>query len=375
MAETIDEPATSGLASRIAASTRVPAACALERDQIVHARVRTLAPVLAVLTLGWIVLDAAVLRPADVARIASLRIAIAAALMLIARMPRRLPAPVMLRAFVWVQALGFGAMQLLLRPMDIAGEVGYGLFPFVIAAQLALFPAPWTQTLRDAIAPATSLALVFLWRHAALGPADWRDIWLLVLLTALAAWTAQAQLRLLVDLLGARREAAQDALTGLANRRTLDVRLAAEHERVRRHGDPLSVLMLDLDFFKRVNDEHGHAAGDRVLAAAAGALADELRAIDLGARFGGEEFCAMLPETPLDDALRVAERIRRRIGAMQTDFGGKAIPVTVSIGAAQLAEGETIGSLLARTDAALYEAKRGGRNRCVAAPAPGDAAA
>jgi len=371
MAESEDRPQGPTLAARIAASTRVPASCRSDCDRIVRARIRALSPVLAALTVAWIVLDFAVLDVAQALPIAVARLLIGSALVLLARAGNRLSATATFRAFIGVQALGFGAVQLLMRPIDMADNVGYGLFPFVIAAQLALFPAPWPRTLRAALAPAASMALVLMLSSRVNGPTpvDWRDVWLIVLLTAVAAWTAQAQLRLIVELLGARREAAQDALTGLANRRTLDARLATEHARFARRGEPLSVLMLDLDHFKRVNDDYGHAAGDDVLAATARALGDELRAIDLGARFGGEEFLAMLPDTPLDDAMRVAERIRRRIAAMRALHDGVAIPVTVSIGAAQLAPGESITSLLARTDAALYEAKRGGRDRCVAAPA------
>jgi diguanylate cyclase (GGDEF)-like protein len=358
--------------SRITAGMRIPDACIAERDRIVRMRVRALAPVIAALTIGWIALDIAVLPLGDAAPIAAVRLLIAASLLQLSRARSRLSAPATLRVFVWVQAIGFSLVEHLLEPTPVAGEVGYGLFPFVIVAQLALFPTAWPQTLRMAVAPAAALALMLVAKPGALMPADWRDAWLLVLLTAVAAWTAQALLRLLIDLQGARRDAAEDPLTGLANRRTLDARLAVEHRRVRRHGAPLSVLMLDLDRFKRVNDEYGHAAGDRVLAVAAGVLRDELRAIDLGARFGGEEFLAMLPDTPLEDAMRVAERVRRRIAAMPVQYQGVDIHVTVSIGVAQLDDGERIAEFIARADAALYEAKRGGRDRCVAAPAGAD---
>jgi diguanylate cyclase (GGDEF)-like protein len=369
MAESDDRPARPTLAARVAGSVRVPPSAATDRDRLVRARVRALAPVLATLTVAWIALDAAALPARDALAIALIRIVVAAALLLLARNAGRLPANRALRAFVWVQAAGFGAMQLLLPRAGLSAEVGYGLFPFVVVAQLALFPAPWPHTLRAALAPAAALALV-LYAAGSIGAAAWRDLWLLALLTGVAAWTAQAQLDLLGRLLGARREATQDALTGLANRRRLDARLAVEHARVSRHGGAMSVLMLDLDRFKRVNDEYGHAAGDAVLAAAAHAMVDELRAVDLGGRFGGEEFLAVLPDTPLDDALRVAERIRRRVATLTTIHDGTAIVVTVSIGAAQLADGESIASLLARADAALYDAKRGGRDRCVAAPVP-----
>jgi diguanylate cyclase (GGDEF)-like protein len=136
--------------------------------------------------------------------------------------------------------------------------------------------------------------------------------------------------------------------------------------------------MLDLDRFKAVNDRWGHAAGDEVLRALAGALRAELRACDLGARFGGEEFLVLLTDTQLDDAMRAAERIRRRIAALEIDAGEALLRVTVSIGVAQLREGEAVDAAIARADAALYRAKAEGRDRCVAgtavdAPVPADA--
>ena len=164
-----------------------------------------------------------------------------------------------------------------------------------------------------------------------------------------------------------------DALTGAANRRFFERRFADELGRRQRHGRTLSCLLIDLDHFKKINDTHGHAMGDRVLCDVTAALGKDLRAADLLARYGGEEFALLLPETPDMDAHQIAERLRQRIASLAwTPPDGTALSVSVSIGVASLAGGEddrgAEGSrLLQEADAALYEAKRRGRNRvCVA---------
>lgn len=351
---------------RLRASLAVPDACRAECDLVIQLRIRGLASVLAVLTASWIVLDHAALPADDVPAIALVRLGMALALLGLARLSGRMGAKAALRAFVWLQALGFGAIQLLLvHDRSASLGIGYGLFPFLVAAQLAVFPVTWAHTLRCAVAPVLLLVVTHVVDGGGFDIATRNDVWLLALLVFVAAWTAQSQLNLLVGLLGARREASHDPLTGLANRRQLDARLDAERARCLRHGEPLSVLMCDLDHFKRVNDLFGHAAGDVVLAAAADALAGELRASDVGARYGGEEFVALLPETTPEQALAAAERVRRRIAALHIDVGDAVLTVTVSIGIASLEDGESGEALLARADAAMYRAKESGRNRCV----------
>lgn len=157
------------------------------------------------------------------------------------------------------------------------------------------------------------------------------------------------------------REAITDALTGLYNRRWLDQRLPrliARHLRAQR---PLSLLAVDIDHFKRFNDDFGHATGDRVLALVATTVLEQLRPTDLAVRYGGEEFFVVLPETPLEGALIAAERLRARIAAACAPSVERA--VTVSIGVAQLAPPEDAAALLARADQKLYVAKSSGRNR------------
>jgi len=161
--------------------------------------------------------------------------------------------------------------------------------------------------------------------------------------------------------------AVTDPLTGLFNRRYLASRLDQAAEGFARVGEPLSVILFDLDQFKEVNDRHGHAAGDFVLKAFADTLKSQLRAIDIAGRFGGEEFLVILKDTAADCAADAAERVRAAVA--RQDFSVKAtgdtLNVTVSAGVAQMRDGETVGQLLDRTDAALYDAKNGGRNQIV----------
>jgi len=160
-----------------------------------------------------------------------------------------------------------------------------------------------------------------------------------------------------------------DPLTGLGNRRKLDEALAIELARARRAGSPLSVLMADIDHFKRVNDEYGHPAGDRVLAGFARLLRSRTRVTDIVTRFGGEEFMLLFPDTSLDQAVDKAEKLRAALERVRLEPVPR--PVTASFGAAQLRAGEDAADLLARVDAALYQAKAQGRNRVCVAPAVG----
>lgn len=157
------------------------------------------------------------------------------------------------------------------------------------------------------------------------------------------------------------RRATHDPLTGVLNRRGFATIYERVRAQLRRSGHPLTLLSIDLDFFKTVNDRHGHIVGDRVLVHVARVISQSLRESDDVARFGGEEFVVLLPEAELPAAMQVAERIR---AALRT-CPDPALPMcTASIGiGTQRSAGETLDSLLARTDAALYRAKEGGRDR------------
>ena len=159
-------------------------------------------------------------------------------------------------------------------------------------------------------------------------------------------------------------EASTDALTGLANRRHLEEYLA-EHFRIStRYGTPLSLMLVDIDRFKLVNDEHGHPCGDQVLREVAAQLQRTMREADLCARYGGEEFVAVLPATPIEGAMDSAERVRAAIEAATVVAFGHTLRVTVSVGVSSYRSGEQAGPewLIKEADMALYEAKRSGRN-------------
>lgn len=162
------------------------------------------------------------------------------------------------------------------------------------------------------------------------------------------------------------QQAVTDELTGLSNPRRFRALLANEVARAKRFGHDLSLLMLDLDDFKRVNDTHGHLQGDDVLRAVAAAVREESREVDEPARYGGEELAVALPETGPEGAIELAERIRARIEEVSVPLrsGSGSTGVTVSIGVAGLGEStEGAESLIAAADGALYEAKRAGKNR------------
>jgi diguanylate cyclase (GGDEF)-like protein len=159
--------------------------------------------------------------------------------------------------------------------------------------------------------------------------------------------------------------AVTDALTHLANRRRFDEELVTELSRVRRHARSLSLLILDIDHFKRVNDGHGHLAGDAVLFHVAQIVQNRVRHHDLAARFGGEELAVLMPETDLAGARVVAEELRRAIEQHVTEYADQHLQVTVSIGCAELRPDDAgVEAFLCRCDAQLYRAKAAGRN-CV----------
>jgi diguanylate cyclase (GGDEF)-like protein len=159
------------------------------------------------------------------------------------------------------------------------------------------------------------------------------------------------------------RLATQDPLTGLLNRRALMEQGERLVQLARRHGAPLTVMMFDIDHFKRINDERGHLVGDRVIAHFAAALHSTLREGDAVGRYGGEEFVAVLYGGGLDTAASVDARLRAWLGQTEAALG---VPVNYSAGAAGLgADGGSLESVIARADEALYRAKQGGRGRLV----------
>lgn len=156
-----------------------------------------------------------------------------------------------------------------------------------------------------------------------------------------------------------------DLLTGLPNRRAMVERVTSEMDRSARGRSRPALIMADVDRFKQVNDTFGHEVGDLVLQGIAAAFRSAIRGYDTCARWGGEEFLVLLPETNLEDALAVADKLRVTVAQVRPDAEGALPAVTISVGVAAYRDGETLTSLIRRSDDAMYEAKRSGRNRVV----------
>ena len=170
----------------------------------------------------------------------------------------------------------------------------------------------------------------------------------------------------------ARRESATDWLTGLINRRSMDEALRVEADQAAAEGTPFSLVLLDIDHFKSINDRWGHAVGDDVIKLVGNTLNRHIRRADLAARYGGEEFAVLMPGVAIEAAAEVAERIRQTLAEYKFVLRSSGKPIeriTLSAGVAAYVSGEPVAHLLERSDAALYAAKRAGRNRVeVAAP-------
>jgi diguanylate cyclase (GGDEF)-like protein len=191
---------------------------------------------------------------------------------------------------------------------------------------------------------------------AAVAQTHWPTATVVLASAVAAVWVLRRRLTAAHDELA--RLATCDPLTGLLNRRGFDQRVGHEIERHRRSSEPFTILLCDLDHFKAINDRHGHAVGDRVLARAAATLLDGVRTIDAVARVGGEEIAVVLVDCDREGAHSVAERLRIAVAKPRTGEPG----VTISIGIAQAGPEELPAQLYARADGALYEAKRAGRN-------------
>ncbi len=154
-----------------------------------------------------------------------------------------------------------------------------------------------------------------------------------------------------------------DPLTGLPNRRAFNNEMSRRHAEWERKSIPLCLMMLDIDHFKRLNDEYGHPAGDQALRGLADVLGRTIREMDIVSRIGGEEFAAIFPQTKVSDAKRATERIREAVATSPVFYEQTEMQMTVSLGLAMIQEGENPTDLMARADEALYAAKRAGRNR------------
>lgn len=340
------------------------------RAWLISERIAPLALLLAICLPLWIPLEFHLTETTSFALLATLRVAAASAALALYLMLRRArnapPTPrtrwhapltilLLIPAVLYAGARLFGGMD------DVQlVTTGYAFFPLIAAMVFAIFPL----TLRELGAAFALILLVFLAIEAmavsGLAPLTLQLLWIILIAAAISAWASANHLRTLLQLY---RQATRDLLTGLLNRRALTEQLERELQRAERYGRPLTLLMMDLDRFKRLNDEYGHLAGDQVLREFAQRAAGVLRDSDVLGRWGGEEFMGGLVETRPEGAQRVAERIRQACAdkPVRTD-DGRDIQFTVSIGVSPIHGGEALEHAVKRVDDALYAAKAAGRN-------------
>lgn len=247
---------------------------------------------------------------------------------------------------------GFHYFLLLFIPAIVVGSARRYAIPLVLAL-FAFYIG--LDALCDAYAPLNPLSAL------GLRFAKWLNIGLIFgLFFSMArfyrATVLKAERRLL-------EQATTDPLTGMANRSHFHSRAVTELARCKRSGEPVTLVLGDIDLFKRINDESGHDAGDKVLVKVAELMAANLRDIDVLARWGGEEFLVLLPNSDTTNAVAVGERLRRAVAEASIEVDGRRIPVTMSFGVAQVDGEGDLQPATVRADQALYSSKEGGRNR------------
>ncbi|HKJ76181.1 MAG TPA: GGDEF domain-containing protein [Gammaproteobacteria bacterium] len=340
------------------------------RAEYIYMRVRLLAFAFTVLALLWVPIDLLLLEPEVLWPILGLRVGFSGLFLLlglwVGRSHSLHTAWLRMAVFMAIPAAFYVSSRSVLGGglPEHGVMVGYSFLPYLMVSLMAIFPLTLLEGLAYAGAMTltvigTELAHDNLFTLNALG-----EVWLLVLLAGIAIWAQLAQLHMLLRLY---REATRDALTGLINRRALTHALEVELMTADQENRPLSVLLFDLDLFKRINDQYGHLTGDAVLQAFGRILETELPNPDLIGRYGGEEFLAILPDTDIDQAQAVAERIRAACHEASIRIEGGLVHFTTSIGVARWSPGETATALLNRVDQGLYQAKEAGRDLVVAA--------
>ncbi|SFB79208.1 diguanylate cyclase (GGDEF) domain-containing protein [Marinospirillum celere] len=278
-----------------------------------------------------------------------------------------------LAAMMLAPALFYGYLVIMYGD-QLNSLVGYSFIPLLIIAFLSVFPLTLIESFGIGFLVLLTQVIALTLTGELTTAYGWQDLWLLFTLLGISLWANHSQVSALLRLY---RQASMDSLTGLLNRGILLKQLEQlylEHQKQRdskEPSSPITLLMFDLDRFKKVNDTYGHSIGDQALQVFAQILRSELRKNDLVARYGGEEFMAVLPGTPKQDALEVAERIRAQCEqAFVLAHDGQRVHFTTSIGITQVRAQETLEDALKRVDSRLYMAKHQGRNCYVDADLP-----
>ena len=257
------------------------------------------------------------------------------------------------------------------------------LFPMLLILLFGAFSLTWRRmaalTVLGLVGLSASIMVLHTWQPGVYDSnVDFSNLLAVSIMLPACSWVAARLSAIRSKLHGQRAEldraladvqrlATRDELTGLVNRRFLTELLTRELQRRERLGQNLCLALIDIDHFKRVNDTHGHAAGDEVLRAFAGEALNSIRVADSLARWGGEEFLLLLPDTHASMALLSVDRLRERIAALRVSAAGATLQVTVSAGVVELRTNETAAEAIARADHALYLAKSQGRDRVVKA--------
>ena len=338
------------------------------RADYIALRLRFLLVFYAVVIPLWIPFDYLLLSPEHFTAMVLPRFLMAALLALLAgftwrTLTSKQAHAILTLTFVAAGVFYFTFMQILSQDVAEVPLAGYNLMPLLMVAMLGVFPL----TLDWGLVLIMTTLLPYLGVEAIQGRLMTADtanmLWIFLMLGGVSLWVQSSQLLMLLKLY---RESTQDPLTGMINRRVLMKRLTTEISHCKERGNPFCILMFDLDRFKRVNDNYGHLLGDKVLKITAVTLQNGLREQDIVARFGGEEFVAVLHNCGIGEALEVAERLRAACHCTHlTAPNGDDIQLTTSVGVTEYEPGETIEAMLDRVDESLYKAKELGRNRIV----------
>jgi diguanylate cyclase (GGDEF)-like protein len=346
-----------------------PPAVARERVDLIAARVRQISWAFSLFTVLWIAIDALTVAWPGWGMLAMGRVFASLAFVGIAMRRRRTwpatPALAETTLLFSVPIAFFLYANSVLGESVNAGSLAtstaYYYLPFIIGAGLSLFPLAAVESVTvGALVVAAMVAGIVIWPNSLAGQSELLTLWRLTLIVAISSLAGLSQLHFLVRLT---EQATRDGLTGLLVRRVGDELLENLFAYASRHDLPLSLLFLDLDNFKAVNDKHGHETGDAVLRAAAAALQQAFRRQDSLMRWGGEEFVVALPGTTLNDAEAAVRRLAD-LGIGDRPGGG---PMTASIGIAERAADAVSSArdLIDLADQRMYAAKRSGRNRYV----------